>query len=408
MITQEDKRKMAGRLTLARNRILQEYPFYGRLLMRLSFGLAECETAYTDMRQIVFDPAFAGRLTDEELIFVLMHEVLHCSLNHCVRGRTFIPLLYNIACDMVVNSLILESMGRSSFEVDQVEVMHLAPDGKEGSLYDAETIYHMLTDKIEQQPEPGNGIAGSMVDRHDQWGEIEEGTTLQDQWNYDTFQAAKGCSDIPAPSGVFRHLKALGDKGRLPWREILKEFVTDQFMEWRYTFSPGAKRYSYLDFVLPDISEEPEEEISDLWFFVDTSGSMSSQDVRMVLTELKSLLLQIEKVRGLLFFFDTWVREPEKFGDIDELTKVKPPAMGGTSFHAVFDEIHRRTEGTQNESAREPAAVIIMTDGLAPYPEEEKAKGIPVLWILTRRPDREPPWGKVLYLKDLSEQDREM
>ena len=414
MITQEDKRNMAGRLSLARNRILNKYPFYGRLLMRLSFALAECETACTDMQQIIFDPAFAGRLSDEELGFVLMHEVLHCALNHCTRGKTYIPLLYNIACDIVVNSLILESMGRSSFEVDQEEVMHLAPDGREGSLYDAETVYHMLTDQIKQRPDPGKndpvssrgiseagtGMSDSGFDTHELWKDIINGISLQDQWNYDTSKAAYEWGDGDAPSGVYRLLENLGEKGRLPWREILKEFVTENFTDWYYTFSPGAKRYSYLDFVLPDITEEPEEEIRDLWFFVDASGSMSNQDIRNVLTELKSLLLQMEKVRGLLFFFDNRVREPEKFGDVEELTKVRPPAMGGTSFQVIFEEVQRRVNQSGDEFAPEPKAIIIMTDGLAPYPARENAREIPVLWILTGHESKEPPWGKVLYLDE--------
>ena len=413
MITQEDKRKLAGRLSLARNRLLNEYPFYGRLLMRLTFALAECGTAYTDMQQIVFDPAFAGRISDEELIFVLMHEVLHCALNHCTRGRTFVPWRYNIACDTVVNSLILESMGRSSFEVDNEEVMHLAPNGREGALYDAESVYHMLTEQMRQRPDPGNGLSGdgpraeggARCDTHDPWKEIQNGTSLQDQWNYDTSKAAESQGDGDAPSGVYRHLRELGDKGRLPWREILKEFVTDTFTDWYYTFSPGAKRYSYLDFVLPDVTEMPEEEVRDLWFFVDASGSMSNRDIQNILTELKSLLLQMERVRGLLFFFDNRVREPVEFGDIEELAKVRPPAMGGTSFQVIFEEIRRRTDQPRKEAFEEPKAVIIMTDGLAPYPSEEKAGEIPVLWILTGRKGKEPPWGKVLYLESGGEHE---
>ena len=115
---------MAGRLTLARNRILQEYPFYGRLLMRLSFGLAECETAYTDMRQIVFDPAFAGRLTDEELKFVLAHEYLHAGLGHYHRCQGREPYLWNVACDFVINGWLME--------------MHVGEFPARGELYDEE------------------------------------------------------------------------------------------------------------------------------------------------------------------------------------------------------------------------------------------------------------------------------
>ena len=66
---------LSGRLTQLRAELLQRFPFFGRLLLHLQFGYADCETAYTDMRKIVFDPAFAGRICDEELRFVMLHEL---------------------------------------------------------------------------------------------------------------------------------------------------------------------------------------------------------------------------------------------------------------------------------------------------------------------------------------------
>ena len=78
---------LALRLLNLRAAIIKEYPFFGRLLLRLPFGFEECGTAYTDMRKIVFDPAFADELSDAELRFVMLHECMHCVLNHCIRGK---------------------------------------------------------------------------------------------------------------------------------------------------------------------------------------------------------------------------------------------------------------------------------------------------------------------------------
>ncbi|MBO6299980.1 MAG: hypothetical protein J6N53_14180 [Lachnospiraceae bacterium] len=41
-----------------------------------------------------------------------------------------------------------------------------------------------------------------------------------------------------------------------------------------------------------------------------------------------------------------------------------------------------------------PVSIIILTDGYAPFPKEDAAMGIPVLWILNNE-DMTPPWGKV-------------
>lgn len=41
-----------------------------------------------------------------------------------------------------------------------------------------------------------------------------------------------------------------------------------------------------------------------------------------------------------------------------------------------------------------PTSIIILTDGYAPFPEEELAGGIPVLWLLNNE-EVDPPWGKI-------------
>ena len=45
-----------------------------------------------------------------------------------------------------------------------------------------------------------------------------------------------------------------------------------------------------------------------------------------------------------------------------------------------------------------PASIVILTDGYAPFPEEEQAMGIPVLWIINNE-EVTPEWGKVARIK---------
>ena len=121
--------------------------FFGHLSMGLQLACAPCKTACTDGNRLIFDPEFAEKLSEQELQFVTLHEVMHCVLEHCVRGKNLHSLLFNIACDIVVNSTILEMWGLDTIKIAGEEAMHLAPDGKEGRLYNAEEIYHMLLQK---------------------------------------------------------------------------------------------------------------------------------------------------------------------------------------------------------------------------------------------------------------------
>ena len=148
VISNQKVQEYVRRLQICRMRLLCEQSFYGLLLMHLKYSLDEsCQTAYTDGERIAFSPAFLDDLSDSELDFVMMHEILHVVLQHCFRGKDRDPELFNIACDIVVNSNILKSkdMKKSSITLRKYgESMHLAPDGKEGYEYTAEQVYEQL------------------------------------------------------------------------------------------------------------------------------------------------------------------------------------------------------------------------------------------------------------------------
>lgn len=149
MVLSEEKIKgYTRRLLMSRMRLLCSNGFYGLLIMHMTFALEDgCETAATDGRRIIFDPAFLDSLSDDELDFILMHEILHVALQHCSRGKDADPGLFNTACDIVVNSNILKSCDNDVKKItlrEYGESMHLAPDGKEGSEYTVEQVYKML------------------------------------------------------------------------------------------------------------------------------------------------------------------------------------------------------------------------------------------------------------------------
>ena len=176
-----ERRKVIEAISAARSEIVMLYPFYGSILMNLRIALADCGTAATDMRKLIFDPQFVLRLSSEELQFVMMHEVMHNVLRHWIRGENKISEIYNVAADIVVNSNIMKSMGVTSFTVDGEEVMHKAPDDNEGYLYSAEDVYDMLMDLGVSMPggdedsmQPGTSDneakQDQTLDRHDLWG----------------------------------------------------------------------------------------------------------------------------------------------------------------------------------------------------------------------------------------------
>lgn len=412
---EEKVKSYIKRLLLARMRILCNNGFYGLLLMHMTYSIDEgAETAYTDGKRIAFSPKFMDSLSDSELDFVLMHEILHVVLRHCARGENRNHEAFNIACDIVVNSnikLSCEGDAKSITLKQWGESMHLAPDGKEGHHYTAEEVYEMLfkkhrkkgvgdvggmADGRAKQKESSLGkTRGKLWDDHTHWSEYEEDDTLRDVWAkrfedvckaVDIREASTGRGRMPAfAERLWKDLK----KPQTDWRTVLNDFVQEEIND--YSFSPPDRRFDDSPFFLPDFNGK-DDMVEDILFMIDTSGSMSDTMLAHAFSEVKGAIEQFDgKLKGWLGFFDAAIIEPKPFSDIEEFKLIKPAGGGGTDFQIIFEYVVKYMK-------KPPASIIILTDGYAPFPQEKLADGIPVLWLLNNE-DVQPPWGKIARIK---------
>ena len=525
-----DKRtfKIIKRLQNARLNLLSKQPFYALLLLHMKFALdITCETAYTDGNRIAFNPDFMDAISDKELEFVLMHEVLHAALGHPFRRQSdYDTECYDKACDIVVNSNILYSfnMDISSITLKKFGVsMHLTPSGKEGYKFTVEEVYNELlkaSGKTQKNSNLGSGNGGNgsgidgllegqggkdenkteesndqedssnnksnkgkgggngecdgsgdgdgnnkgksskglangsgkgkfgkgqdsggggeiteddlndliaellkgravhgkvdpnssiiddkiedsekqgVVDDHSFWNGDDEDNIGRDTWLNRMIDATdiiarseggKGRGTTPlAAQRVVEEIK----NPVLDWRTILNEFVQEEICD--YSFSPPDKRMEDSPFFLPDFNEK-DESIKDILFMIDTSGSMSDAQITECYSEIYGAIGQFGgKLQGKLGFFDAVVVEPIPFENEDEFKIIRPKGGGGTSFDIIFDYVEKEME------EEPPVSIVILTDGYAPIPDESRAGGIPVLWIINND-SVTPPWGKIARILD--------
>lgn len=419
------------RLLLSRMRILYNHGFYGLLLMHMIYAVSEeIETACTDGVRITFGIDFLDSLSDSELDFVMMHEILHVVLQHCFRGDVEDPEAYNIAADIVVNSNIMleNGMKASSITLSKYGIaMHVAPDGKEGHKYTAEQVYAMLPKNLNKKgnnKSPGPAVGGAkkenkkgnnkspgsavgrakkeiskeqhqpvrVWDDHSRWGKYEEDDTLRDVW-VKRFEDAAEAIKIRDPSNARGLLPAFAErilkelkKTQTDWRTILNDFIQEEVVD--YSFSPPDRRFDDSPFFLPDFNGK-EDMVEDILFMIDTSGSMSDDMIAAAYSEVKGAIDQFNgKLKGWLGFFDAAIIKPQPFSDENEFKIIKPAGGGGTDFQIIFEYVFHHM------SDKLPASIIILSDGDAPFPLEKLAGGIPVLWLLNNE-EVNPPWGKV-------------
>ena len=397
------------RLMLSKMRILCNNGFYGLLLMHMKYGLdAECGTAYTDGKVIRFDPKFLDELNDDELDFIMMHEILHVALKHCFRGRELEKELYNIACDIVVNSNILLSNNMDTRTItlrSDGEAMHLAPNGKEGYEYTAEEVYNMLQKNLgmnnaKLQSNGKTKNTTNIIDNHTKWQQIEKNEELEELWISRLDEVSKTIEIRDSiinretmPAFAQRRLKELKN-AQTDWREILIDFLHEEVVD--YSFMPPDRRFDDCPFFLPDFNDK-DIKPENILFMIDTSASMKDDMVTAAYSEVKGAIEQFNgKLIGMLGFFDAVVIEPVPFENEEEFEMIKAIGGGGTNFQIIFNYVKEYM--TDNL----PVSIIILTDGYAPFPKESEAMGIPVIWLLNNEKVN-PSWGEVARIKCLED-----
>ena len=422
-LSDEKVQEYVKRLLQSRMRLLCNYGFYGLLLMHIIFALDdEIETITTDGERIYFNPEFLDGLTDQELDYYIMHQILHLVLDHPNRSEDKSEEEYDRACDIVVNSILLESFKENETKISVKGNVseHKTPNGLEGRKFTAEQVYEMLkkernnknndnssqrglaallqdnkVTKINGQNDGKNIDGASQIkDDHSKWPKMKDEKKLRDAWQKylqdacETMQSrglgnGHGCGSIPAFAERFlQELK----KPQTDWRSILNDFVQEEITD--YSFTPPDRRFDDGDFFLPDFNEK-DDMVEDILFMVDTSASMDEEAITAAYSEIKGAIDQFNgKLKGWLGFFDAAVVEPKPFENEDEFKIIRPKGGGGTSFHVIFEHVKDKM------MSKIPSSIIIFTDGFAPFPRESDALGVPVLWLIDNE-DVNPPWGKV-------------
>lgn len=190
-------------------------------------------------------------------------------------------------------------------------------------------------------------------------------------------------------------------EGKLDWKTLLNNFVQEEICD--YSFSPPDRRFSDSDFFLPDFNEK-EEKVKNVWFVVDTSGSISDS---MIMDAYNEIVSAIEifggSIESYLSFTESFITKPVPFSSVEDVLAIKPKGGGGNNFSLIFKYLETgqglNLKDENNvvisvDEIIEPCCIVIITDGYDTYPEESMAKGIPVLWLINNNDaSAEPPWG---------------
>lgn len=127
-----------------KRKLLIKYPYFGSLMSSITFKKNNSiPTAGTDGKTIYYNSKFLSKLSIEQQLFVIAHEVCHIAFNHILRSKGRDQRLWNIATDAVINAFLMK---------DGLQIVDGAVNIEDAIKYDAEELYEkLLKEKQEKE-----------------------------------------------------------------------------------------------------------------------------------------------------------------------------------------------------------------------------------------------------------------
>jgi predicted metal-dependent peptidase len=393
------------------NFILISYaPFFGSLLINaIPIKIVENgnTTIYTNGKTIFVNKAFGNEIDKKVFAAFVLKNLLHIVFRHKQRMKMLDKqkIRYAVASSYAIASIIIDEIKNDDdlfkyLDYDE-NIMVYKKEFKDMS---AEQIYDELShikddDKILKKSKDGTPNTLIDIQKFDSEKELDTFTKEllnalslyavmddedmtqddEDKLTMDILSAdfqARNTGHGNTPLGVQRLIDEIR-KPKVNWRHELTDFASATCSE-DYDFSERDRRSHNSNFFLPSLTGESIK----IAIAVDTSGSVSDEDLKNALSEIYGIFKTYNKVDLFLISCDAQVGNAQKIENEEDLFDFDFIGGGGTDFRPVFDLV---------EEDGDYKAIIFFTDGAGSYPEDSS---VPTIWLMTD--DIIAPFGKTV------------
>jgi predicted metal-dependent peptidase len=374
---------------------------------------------------LIYSPKFLEKMTDSEVRWVLVHEILHLVFHHCtVRGSTDprMQKLDNIAADLAINQLIPhtgfvmkpreevikpcfpkafnfpEKLSKEQYFQLLLQEEQENKDKNKGKDKGQDQGQGQGDPNDQDQNQDGSGSGkgddgsndpfagkGEIVDNHDGWTE-EEAEIIDEIIRNKVDQMSRSSKAWGNISGGIKEMIMAAQRPQLAWWRILREYLgLFSTTKKESTMKRPNRRYGY------PFPGTKRRHVDKILCCVDTSGSISEDSLRKFLAEM-NVMTETHPVD--LVVFDVGIQQ----GPIPFTKKRKTFAFGGrggTSFNAIMELA----------SKGKYKCMVVLTDGCASAPEYPK--GVKdVIWCLVDGGKPPVEWGRQVHIKEKPGYDR--
>ncbi|MGH6770429.1 MAG: vWA domain-containing protein [Xanthobacteraceae bacterium] len=372
--------------------------------------------------RLIANSHFVARLKDNELVFVLAHELLHLALRTHDRARGSGLLEFNYAHDYIINDMLRVELGFTSIPAGGLDmpgareksaeqiVLEMRRDGQ--VMRSRTRVWDGEDASVRNIFGAGGGVGGRPIPRPNGIMDGNEpGDVLDEQRERELFPAdakeqaarAKEMRDLAARGlAIGRAMGAMNGRGadsddseqivsalrgfyRTPWQVALQKWLEGVAPGERTFVRPSRRGADRYDVVLPGRRRDSFM----LNVVLDTSGSMENEIPR-ALGAIADFCdaAGVDDIR--LIQCDVAVTANEVLSPA-ALADFRVSGYGGSDLSPAMQEL-----------ADDPRviAAIVITDGDIEYPAE--ALPYAVLWVLPApgNPEFHPPYGRVITMQE--------
>lgn len=342
-------------------------------------------TACTNGRDVRYGRKFVESLNDADLRGVILHEAKHKMYRHLLTWKHLNkqdPQRANMACDYVIN-LELVDEGKQSNDFVSLPKGGLFNEKYRG-LNSAE-VFNLLP----PQPE-GSGGGGEGFDEHDWEGAESLNEAEQTELAKEIDQAIRQGAILAGKVGgnVDRSFTDLMS-AKVDWKEALREFVSSVSQgKDDSTWRKPNRRWLQHDIYMPSTISES---MGRVVVAIDTSGSIFGEVLNRFISEVASVMQNMNPEQVDLLYWDSQVAGHEVYGlnDADRMTSsTKPKGGGGTSPKCITAYMRKHKI--------DPVCAIILTDGYVGN-DWGGQWNCPTLWTITS--DIKSPIGQTIKIE---------
>lgn len=360
MIT--EKLNIEDKLIRARIQIQRRNPFFAYLSLYLKFKEVKAKEldgngcGVDALGNFYYTTEFIDKLTDEELMGVVVHEILHLSFLHLLREGPRDHMGWNIACDIVVNEMLLNNNFRlpadgiipenHCFEIGTTKLTKLNEKL-------AEQVYDELPKQMKQKQKGFDlHIVGSGLGKDNKPMSEEEKRQLTKDWlgkTEEAFVNSKMRGNVPV--GMELLLGKLHEN-KVNWRSLLNRYITS-YIPYDFTYAKPNKKSICSGFYMPDYFKEKIKVV----VAVDTSGSIGQKELADFLSEIVGMARGLkDRLEMVLITHDTQIQNNLTIenGNISKILELQIKGGGGTSHEDVLNEIKK---------IRDCKVAVFLTDG---------------------------------------------